>query len=261
MRLCITLSLLDELTVVLTLLMITLRMIRNRCDLKSSIIEFNEVEYSGVIYVADNATVDFSSCTFSHNAAWVNGGVLEAIDKSATVNFDACVFEYNSAGNNGGVAVAGSSSVLRFDSSLFRGNTAMSGACIASEVSGEIVVSKSTFTSNYAYLNGGVLFTGLYTNSTFSNCTFTDSVAAYSGGVVYAYGVSQLHISNCVGLRNQAEYSGKKALLCMLVLHYAMSRLFILILWWCVLSVACHTQVVCLACFQEQRPIFEIHSL
>ena len=147
-----------------------------------------------------------SNCTFSHNYAKKDGGVLKmkTYDDSAIIDIRGSTFENNRADLQGGVfwTFPLDNGAFYISNSLFIKNQAGSDGGVMvmnidgyyySEVNSQLVISESTFNYNRASARGGVFSSFIPYTYVVDNSSFSDNQAGTDGGVMYV-GSSNSHI-------------------------------------------------------------------
>lgn len=160
----------------------------------------------GVIFSTDSLILISDDSFFFNNTAYINGGVVDAIETELLIT--GCTFSHNSAVVGvGGCYKMNDGSAVHIVRSLYLGNRAGRDGGAVYVHSSTVTIEESKFNQNRAKNNGGaVSMSDCKTH--FSGTIVFNSNTAHSGGAVYnAYGSLQINgslsINNsraCVGV-------------------------------------------------------------
>ena len=181
--------------------------------------------YAGVIYAAENSTVNIKGGEFTNNRSNEKSGGVIRSSSNAVVNISGGTFENNSAEKTGGVIQAYGK--VNISGGTFKNNKASSGGAVYS--SGELSISKTTFENNTAKWGGAifaskkltlndVIFKNNKVNSAggalylqggadIKDSTFTENSAGVSGGAIYCTNAN-LDIDGATFDNNKSEARG-----------------------------------------------------
>ena len=155
--------------------------------------------YAGVIYAAENSTVNIKGGEFTNNRSNEKSGGVIRSSSNAVVNISGGTFENNSAEKTGGVIQAYGK--VNISGGTFKNNKASSGEAVYS--SGELSISKTTFENNTANW-GGAIFASK--KLTLDETTFKNNKVKSAGGALYLQGGGYIKGSSFT--ENSAGVSG-----------------------------------------------------
>lgn len=155
--------------------------------------------YAGVIYAAENSTVNIKGGEFTNNRSNEKSGGVIRSSSNAVVNISGGTFENNSAEKTGGVIQAYGK--VNISGGTFKNNKASSGGAVYS--SGELSISKTTFENNTANW-GGAIFASK--KLTLNDVIFKNNKVNSAGGALYLQGEGYIKGSSFT--ENSAGVSG-----------------------------------------------------
>jgi predicted outer membrane repeat protein len=155
-----------------------------------------------------NCSPTVTSCTFTGNAAGVNGtgGGMRNADNSHPTVTD-CTFTANTSVNNGGGMYNSESSptVMGCD---FTMNSGAAGAGMRNITNSSPTIVDCSFTDNVAAAAGGGVASWDYSSPSVINCEFSGNSSVNNGGAIMSYNNSHTMAVNCLFTDNSSGNRG-----------------------------------------------------
>jgi predicted outer membrane repeat protein len=156
----------------------------------------------GLIYCANNASIDIINCSLNNSKSKYDGGAIY-LNNNNPSNIKNCIFNNNKVDAFNGGAIFNKGSELNIENSFFNDNHAYFGGAIYSFNAKKTGIKNSTFESNNCDANGAAIFNEGGAGFTISGSTFKKNNNILptisnngEGGAIFNKGSKNFNIEN-----------------------------------------------------------------